>query len=474
MKLSIAKKIIYLFVLAVIILGTVRTYYFIVQHRVSMLSELDERAKTLLNSLASGMEYPVMIKDHKEISKIVTASLKQKDVVFVKVVDNENNVLFQAGVESYENIRTYTAPIVAENPAFEKKEELILGLSEKVFEKIGGIYLTLSTENLIKDLRDTVKTAVLVTVVAIAITSLFIILFVRFFVAWPIQELVSGTKKIGEGDLSYKISINSADEFGILAGSFNKMAENLKHVTVSRDILNDEITERKKIEKQLIETEKMAAVAHLAAETAHEIKNPLGVIKTGLYYVKMLIPGENIVARQTIQKMDAAVDRAAGFINDLLNISRPPDLKISRIDVNNLIKESIKDLPLEIFESIELALDLSFNLPDISGDFDRLKQVMANIIKNAAASMRETKTKKLTVKSRLDGDSVALSVIDTGIGILKENIEKIFQPFYTQTPSGHGLGLTIVKRLVEAHNGTVGVTSEVGVGTIFTVKLPIK
>lgn len=474
MKFKIAKKVILLFVFSVTILGATLGYYFIKQYKRSAVSELDERAKTMLNSLASYSEYPVMIKDRKAISKIVMDSLKQKDVVFVKIVDDRNNVLSQKGEEFTQNAKFYTSPIVVEKPVFEKNKDLILGLPEKRFEKIGEIYLTLSLKNLKKDLSDTVRIAALVTIIAIAITSFFVILLVRFFVERPIKELVIGTKKIGEGDLSYKIGIGSADELGDLAESFNKMAENLNHVIVSRDILNKEINERRKIEKQLIETEKMAAVAQITAETAHEIKNPLSVIKAGLYYVKMLIPDENVFARQTLQKMDTAVVRATGFIDDLLNISMPLDLKISQIDINNLIKESIKEIPLEIFAAIELGLDLSYDFPELAGDFNKLKQVMVNVIKNAAISVKESKTKKLTIKSRLDGDSLVLSVIDTGRGILKENIEKIFEPFYTQTKDGHGLGLTIAKRFVEAHHGTVEVTSEVGVGTAFTVRLPIK
>ncbi|PKN01479.1 MAG: hypothetical protein CVU77_05120 [Elusimicrobia bacterium HGW-Elusimicrobia-1] len=474
MKFGVAKKIILLFVFSVTILSVSLGYYFVKHHRMAALSDLDERAKILCSSVVSASDYPVIIKDRKMLSKIVKGALKQKDVVFIKIVDSQNNVLYQDGEDAAKNAKFYSSPIVVERSEFDKNEELILGSSERGFEKIGEIYLTFSLEGLRKDLNFKIKTTALITVIAIAVTSLFIFLFVRFFVDKPIKELVVGTKKIGSGDLSYKIRINSTDEIGELAESFNKMAGNLDRVTVSRDALNKEIEERKKTEEQLIKTERIAAVAQIAAETAHEIRNPLGVIKTGLYYMGMITPRENTAMRQSIDRMGDAVVRSSDFIDDLLNISKPMELAVGMLDLNDVVKEAIKELPFDFLSDVEVSKELSKDMPPMVGDSRRLKQVVVNLIKNAVTAMRESSVKKLKLKTETNGEFVVFSVSDTGKGVSKEDIPKIFEPFFTKTEIGHGLGLTICSRFVEAHRGKIEIQSEVGIGTTFTVKLPFE
>jgi len=170
--------------------------------------------------------------------------------------------------------------------------------------------------------------------------------------------------------------------------------------------------------------------------------------------------------------MENATFRATGFINDLLDISRPIELKKTKVDLNYIIKEALDELPPDTLSEIEVREELG-ELPNILGDTERLKQVIVNLIKNATEAMEEVKSKKLKVKSEKEGDFVRVSISDNGPGIEKENLARIFDPFYTVKAKGIGLGLSVCLRFVEEHSGKLEVESEVGVGTRFVVSLPI-
>ncbi|MFH1563301.1 MAG: ATP-binding protein [Nitrospirota bacterium] len=243
--------------------------------------------------------------------------------------------------------------------------------------------------------------------------------------------------------------------------------------------LEDEIKERKRAEQELkatqnklIQLEKVAAVSQIASEAAHEIKNPLAVIKAGLYYLKKILP-EDDEAQKTLSQMDNATRRATTYINDLLNFSRPPVLALKPVDVHKIIEDSINELLEEILAGIEIEKDFAPDVPLLNADADRLKQVFANLIKNGAEAMGEkVESRKLKVESGKDGEFVKISISDTGKGISEEDLNHIFDPFFTTKGKGTGLELAICQRIIEAHKGEIEVKSAVGKGTIFVVKLP--
>ncbi|MBU0701785.1 HD domain-containing protein [bacterium] len=253
-----------------------------------------------------------------------------------------------------------------------------------------------------------------------------------------------------------------SDEVGMLASGLEDANKQLR----------EEMMQRKELEEKLIKTEKMAVAAQLAAEIAHEVKNPLQVINSVVYLLKRTI-AENIPGLQTpLKQISDAVTRANGFINDLLNISRPFELVLGVMDVNDMIKKAMDELPKDILVNIDVILELSDGCLEISGDIDRLKQVMINLIKNAVEAMNTSLEKRLWIESKLDDGWVRVVVRDSGHGILNENIDKVFDPFHTTKPKGIGLGLAICKRFIEAHRGSIELTSEVGKGTEFVILLP--
>ncbi|MBU0599676.1 PAS domain S-box protein, partial [bacterium] len=234
-----------------------------------------------------------------------------------------------------------------------------------------------------------------------------------------------------------------------------------------------DITEQKQIQEKLIKTEKLAAVTQMASEVAHEIKNPLAVIKAGLYYLKKTLLQDQ-ETQKILSQLNDATERATNYVNDLLSLSRPPLFILKSLEVNKLIEDCFKELPQGTLTKIEIKKELAIDLPLMIVDPDRLKQVFLNLIKNAVESMKEVKGKrKLAVKSKKEGNFVKISISDTGKGVTKEDLKQIFNPFFT-TKKSTGLGLAICQRVVNAHQGQIEVKSQVNKGTTFVVKLPIQ
>ncbi|MBI4777703.1 PAS domain S-box protein [Candidatus Desantisbacteria bacterium] len=232
-------------------------------------------------------------------------------------------------------------------------------------------------------------------------------------------------------------------------------------------------TEKKKMEEAILKTERLSAIAQIAAEAAHEIRNPLQIVNNGLYLLKKRsgIVDDDLACRNVL-RMENAISRASGFIEDLLNFSKPLEIKRAMMNINQLIKEAIDDMPGTILFDVELIQSLAANLPDISADSEKLKEVVINIVKNGVESMTDSRIKRLEIQSSMDEEFVKLTIKDTGKGIPEENFKKIFDSFYTTKGKGVGLGLSICCSFVEAHGGRIAVTSKVGKGTTFTILLP--
>ena len=217
--------------------------------------------------------------------------------------------------------------------------------------------------------------------------------------------------------------------------------------------------------------EKLAAAAQIASEVAHEIRNPLSVIKAVVYILEGTLPKEEHVQNR-LGQIDKATEKILTYINDLLNFSRPPVLNLITTDLNKVLKMSLEELPTEIFAGIEIETDLALGLPRIEADPLRLKEVFSNIIKNGCEAMG--KSGQLNLRSKKKNEFVETEIEDNGPGIDKENLSKIFDPFFTAKAKGTGLGLAICHRIIETHKGEIEVRSTAGKGTTFIVKLPLK
>ena len=226
---------------------------------------------------------------------------------------------------------------------------------------------------------------------------------------------------------------------------------------------------------QLIQSEKLASMGQLAAGVAHEINNPLGTV---LLYADLLLrdlPRDDPRAQDLRLILDEA-RRCKNIVQALLDFARQNKVMARLTDVNRLCRETIEEVEhLPLFERVQFVTEFDPQLPQIQADPAQIRQVLLNLLSNAAEAMPKGGTITISTRSvDAGGDAVELSIRDTGCGIPEENIPKLFTPFFTTKPigKGTGLGLAITYGIVKSHRGSIDVLSTVGVGTTFVVRLP--
>jgi signal transduction histidine kinase len=230
------------------------------------------------------------------------------------------------------------------------------------------------------------------------------------------------------------------------------------------------------IQEKLIRSERLAAVGELASGVGHELRNPLNVIRNCAYLLNMaLTEKSDEEAVNTLKVLDKQIDIANKIVTDLLDFTRIKPPTQSKIDLNYLIKESLSYITVP--EHVTVKANLNGHSPQIVTDGEQISRVFTNIISNALQAMSgpgAAKAGDLDIDIGSDDNFVWIKFKDSGCGIAEENMKKIFEPLFTTKPKGIGLGLAISKRLVEQNGGKIEVTSQVGEGATFTVKLPLE
>jgi len=224
----------------------------------------------------------------------------------------------------------------------------------------------------------------------------------------------------------------------------------------------------------LIQKEKLASVGQLAAGVAHEINNPLSTI---LLYADVLcreVPAQNAQRYQDLQMIIREAMRCRTIVNDLLSFSRQNEILAQPTDLNALLEEIVEEIGIhERFQDVGIQMELDSELPIIEADPFQLRQVFCNLMNNAADAMPGSGTLTLRTKRGPWSGLITAEVQDTGEGIPEENMKKLFTPFFTTKPMGKGtgLGLAIIYGIVKMHRGQIGVQSQVGQGTTFSLTL---
>ncbi len=238
----------------------------------------------------------------------------------------------------------------------------------------------------------------------------------------------------------------------------------------------EDITEKRGEEARLRRAENLASLTTLAAGVAHEIKNPLGSIGIHIQLIQKAMKQKRKMEVGTINRyldiVNEEVERLNGIVIDFLFAVRPMDAILKETDINKVITDLFDFVHFEIDEAgITLITELDKDIPLIQLDDRFMKQAFLNIVKNAIAAMPEGGV--FTVKSEVAGEFVQISLNDTGIGIPKKDIAKIFEPYYTTRDFGSGLGLTVVYKIIKEHGGDIILESEEGKGTTFIISIPI-
>jgi len=344
----------------------------------------------------------------------------------------------------------------------------------------------------------------------------------------PLRKLVQMSEKIAEGNLESMGGPSGGDEIGKLFSSFNHMASRLREdrAKVEEYIRSLERVNRelRRAQDEVIRSEKLASIGRLAAGVAHEIGNPTGAI---LGYLDLLSSGGLATdeGKEVLQRAGCEADRIRRIVRELLDFSRPSPGGEEDVDINEVISNTLSLLyhQKKIWEQIQVVTEFQVDLPKWKGDPHQIQQVMINLFLNAADAMtlsnpsRVGGERKLHITTRIlaaeeaaeFGETLSrrrkedppakdysslrtkrsqaaplpdeplslmqIEVEDTGPGIPREEIGKIFDPFYTTKPPGEGtgLGLAICLRILESYGGRIQAQSHEGQGTTFVILLPI-
>jgi two-component system NtrC family sensor kinase len=233
-----------------------------------------------------------------------------------------------------------------------------------------------------------------------------------------------------------------------------------------------DITERKKLEYQIFQAEKLAAIGQLAAGMAHEVNNPLFVISGRL---EVLLGQKRLASKvkESLETINAQADRIRKLVDRMLKFSRQAPPRLEAININDVIENVLPLLSYQKLTSakVDIEKDLEKGLPLIKGDLSQLQEVFVNLFINAYQSMAEGG--KLTIKtSNFENSYAQILISDTGCGIPQQSLKNLFMPFFSTKKEGTGLGLSICYNIIKSHNGSIDIETQVNKGTTFIIKLP--
>ncbi|RMF46345.1 MAG: HAMP domain-containing protein [Deltaproteobacteria bacterium] len=273
----------------------------------------------------------------------------------------------------------------------------------------------------------------------------------------PIRHMTAVIRRVKRGRFDARMQVDSRDELGELAATFNRMTSIIQA--------------HKELEANLAQQGKMASIGVLSSGVAHEINNPLGVILGYAGYLEGKVPEEDPNHRFIVE-IKRESKRCKKIVQDLLSFARTPRPDLGLLDLNALLDEII-DFASNHTELHHVRIRKKFDpaLPNIEADGDQLRQVAINLLLNAGAAV--SRGGVVEVRTGLEEDMAVISIWDNGSGISEEHLEKIFEPFFTTRARGTGLGLAITRQIIDQHHGQISIDSEPGVGTTVTVLLPL-
>jgi len=279
-------------------------------------------------------------------------------------------------------------------------------------------------------------------------------------IARPIQKLRDDALRIGDGDFELAHQPRARDEVGELVGAFHTMVQRLKDSMV-------------KLAKQ----ERLATLGQLAGTVSHELRNPLGVIRNSLFSLRESVSAGNVAgAAKTVDRIERNVARCDMIVSDLLDFARAGEIKRDTIDVDRWLAAALDEHAVP--SGIVIGRQLQFG-GQLAFDCNRFRQVLVNLLDNAIQAIDDPawlktapREKSIIVRSEAMGPYFQLSVIDTGPGIPAPILARIFEPLFTTKSFGVGLGLPMVRQIVQQHGGSIDVTSDEGMGTTVVIRIP--
>jgi len=521
----LATKIILSLTVIIVIVEGVSSYITVHQQERQLLEAMILGADQLSKSITSatwhamlddnrGVAYEVMkrIAEKQGIERIRIFN-KEGRVMFSTVQNDEKSVdktaeacaLCHASLEPLVRVDAPTRARIVRTPGGDRKLAMITAIyNEPACSQadchahperqtvLGVLDVSLDLRPVDEEIMSLQRQAVASTAISVLLMGSFIYLFTSRFVSRPIRKLVAGTRAVAAMQLDTPIVIDTSQELGELALSFNAMRErlmsamnDLNKLTADLETKVEQRTQQLKAAHQkLLQTDRLASLGQLSASVAHEINNPLsGVLNLAMLMQRILkedgIPRERIPEyRKYLSQVVNETSRVGRIVSDLLAFSRRSKPQTTMADLNNIIRTTVSLVSHKLsLANVVVDEALKEDLPALWCDGSQIQQVVMNLVMNAAEATSTKEGGKVRVSTGLSQDrsSIIMEVQDDGEGIQQENLSKIFDPFFTTKGEGKGvgLGLAVVYGVINAHGGDIEVESTVGKGTKFRVILPL-
>jgi signal transduction histidine kinase len=536
-RFGIHLKFILIIVLLIMLTSITMSWFFINREVNLIRTNLKHKGETMVRTLAYSSLYPVLMNNQEMLKTLVKGPINEEDVVFCLIQDPQGAILAKSlsaayvGSEKRVHLLTFSIPIQTKlrqgdeipkpNPSVSSRDlkvqldtisKLWQGLKEEPVaqDAVGIAHLGLSLHRMDKELAGVKKTVGILILLVVGVGIAVTIFLVQIIVT-PIGQLVLATQRIARGDLSHPVVISTDDEIGDLARSFNQMVKqledsrkeledysrtlerkvekrttelerNVRELSEARiatlNILEDINEAKKELEKanrELMEMDEMKS--KFLGTASHELKTPLTAIKANVDFILSGREGpipRNL--RQYLLTIQRNTNRIQEIMEKMLDMARIKagkiGLLVERVNLLSAVKEFVKEI-----EPVEKRIDIKIKIPrniHVQADKDRLHDIYVNLLSNA---FKFTPTGgEVRIGARRDNDVVLAEVSDTGVGIPEDQREKVFDEFYQvdrRRYGGTGLGLTIVKGIVEEHGGKIWVDSKLGRGSSFYFTVPL-
>jgi signal transduction histidine kinase len=466
LNLSLNKKLIGMMLFLSLILVSVLMFLYSQSDR-ALMAEFENQTAELSKAIQVGVE-EVTSKGYTDEMRLQNylKKLNSKGVKEISIISNTDEIIAS------------TNPMkVGEEVTPKKKERIIKAeLGEpvtkegKVYnvilpvvagnEHYGYIHLRINAE----DFSEIIKTNAIKRIIATSLVFAFGILiavFLSLMYTKPIHNVVNAARSVAAGDLTVDLTADRKDEIGELTQSFNFMVQKLR--------------EDRALEGKLREAEHLSGIAQLAKSIAHEIRNPLNFISLSIDHLRKKYPPADVEGKEAfeslIRSIKHEIQRLNKLVGDFLDYGKPLRLNLQETDLGNLIDDVIALVRAKA-EKDGIKIDIQHGeVPKIFIDPELIKTCIFNIILNAFQAMPSGGD--LSIHTTASNDKTYIIIEDTGVGIPKENMPKLFDPFFSTKSTGLGLGLALTKRVVEEHGGKVDFKSIEGKGSTVTLALPV-
>lgn len=468
------------------------------QERQHLIAELQQETLLLANAIKLTVEHALRDRNPQDIRELLVAMVREPNPVDrIRIFDRQLEDIYSVGSDvaaatlvppaDLDQVLQSGQPIVRYLDAPRRPTVyVILPLKTRRGASIGVLEVVHVGSRVRRQIRDAIRDNVIRLTLLSATIGLVIWLTVRISIRRPLGQLVRTALAFGHGDLDRRIGLRRKDEIGQLASAFNRMAESLQ---AAQGRLVAEGQERLKLEWQVQHAQKLAAVGRLASEVAHEIGTPLNVISGRAEVVLKALEVGHPLARHMATILQQ-IERISKIIRQLLEYTRPLRSQIRPTPVGPLITRTLELIsPLARQRQVRLQADVPADLPPLAADPDQFQQVLLNLMTNAlhatpaggqvtlSAQRRETPhpdARPHLERGRVEGPCLAITLEDTGTGMTSEELERIFEPFFSTKGRGlgTGLGMSIVEDILRVHRGAIRVHSAKDAGTSIRLLWP--